>query len=333
MEPLRRAFDEKEAMIVKDYAHWVGGYHTRRTGRTHVVRDTADYAASVLLLGLTEEYPQAFKALERICELQDMREGSRTCGLWPYYLEEDLDHMLAPDYNWSDFIGKNLIGICLCCREQLPNELPEKLLRSVRAAVECSILRNVAADYTNMSIMSCMTILAAGELLGEQRFLREGRARLVKLYEYTRYNGAFSEYNSSAYVLVALHEINRMRTFFHDEECLAIAEELNRYAWEMLATHYNCCLEQLTPPQARAYRDLDNGSLAWTIWRGTGGRFGRDATQEMLEAGAISLEELCFPSVCPRELYSCFEQKERFQAHTYYRANQIRSEGDRKSVV
>lgn len=333
MEPFRQAFDEKEAMIVKDYAHWVGGYHTRRTGRTHVVRDTADYAASVLLLGLTEEYPGAFRALERICELQDTREGSRTYGLWSYYLEEDLDHMLAPDYNWSDFIGKNLIGICLCCREQLPNDLLQKLLKAVYAAMECSILRNVAADYTNMSIMGCMTILAAGELLGEERFLREGRERLARLCEYTRFNGAFSEYNSSAYVLVALHEINRMRAFLQDEECLAMAEELNRYAWEMLATHYNCCLEQLTPPQARAYRDLDNGSLAWTIWQGTGGRYGREATEEMAAAGAVSLEALCFPSRCPEELLCCFAQKERFQAHTYYRTNQIRRKGEDTTII
>lgn len=90
--------------------------------------------------------------------------------------------------------------------------------------MECSIRRNVAADYTNMSIMSCMTLLSAGELLKEERFLKEGRARLAKLMEYTEFNGAFSEYNSSAYILVALHEINRMRTFLKDPESLSKAE-------------------------------------------------------------------------------------------------------------
>lgn len=99
--------------------------------------------------------------------------------------------MLVPDYNWSDFIGKELIGICLCCREALPEELYEALKQTVRAAMECSIRRNVAADYTNMSIMSCMTLLSAGELLKEERFLKEGRARLAKLMEYTEFNGSF----------------------------------------------------------------------------------------------------------------------------------------------
>ncbi len=319
------AYDEAEGMVARDYRHWVGGYHTRRTGRTHVVRDTADYAAAALILKREKDYDRAIKGLYRLCELQDVREGSKTFGLWPYYLEEDLEHMLAPDYNWSDFIGKDLIGVCALCRDRLPEALYTRLLAAIRNAMECSIRRNVGEDYTNMSIMGCMTVTAAGELLGEERFLEIGRGRLERLYEYTRYNGAFSEYNSSAYVLVAINEIMRMLTFFRDRTCRGIAWELNMYAWEMLAVHYNASLGQLTPPQARAYRDVDNGSLAWTIWQGTGGRYGRYPDEEGFRQGAVSLESLCFPPKCPGELFPRFEEGELFLAHTYYRLNSLRS--------
>ncbi len=319
------AYDEAEGMVARDYRHWVGGYHTRRTGRTHVVRDTADYAAAALILKREKDYDRAIKGLYRLCELQDVREGSKTFGLWPYYLEEDLEHMLAPDYNWSDFIGKDLIGVCALCRDRLPEALYTRLLAAIRNAMECSIRRNVGEDYTNMSIMGCMTVTAAGELLGEERFLEIGRGRLERLYEYTRYNGAFSEYNSSAYVLVAINEIMRMLTFFRDRTCRGIAWELNMYAWEMLAVHYNASLGQLTPPQARAYRDVDNGSLAWTIWQGTGGRYGRYPDEEGFRQGAVSLESLCFPPKCPGELFPRFEEGELFLAHTYYRRNSLRS--------
>ncbi len=319
------AYDEAESMVVRDYKNWVGGYHTRRTGRTHVVRDTADYAAGVLLLKREKDYDRAIRGLYRLCELQDVREGSETFGLWPYYLEEDLEHMLAPDYNWSDFIGKDFIGICILCRDRLPEELYSRLLGAVRNAMECSIRRNVGEDYTNISIMGCMTITAAGELLGDERLMDIGKQRLERLYAYTRHNGAFSEYNSSAYVLVAINEIMRMLCFFKDERCRFIAGELNRYAWEMLAVHYNSSIGQLTPPQARAYRDVDNGSLAWTIWQGTGGKFGRLPGEEALLKGAVSLESLCFPAKCPEDLLSLFEERERFLAHTYYRRNSLRS--------
>lgn len=319
------AYDEAEGMVARDYRHWVGGYHTRRTGRTHVVRDTADYAAAALILKREKDYDRAIKGLYRLCELQDVREGSKTFGLWPYYLEEDLEHMLAPDYNWSDFIGKDLIGVCALCRDRLPEALYTRLLAAIRNAMECSIRRNVGEDYTNMSIMGCMTVTAAGELLGEERLLEIGRGRLERLYEYTRYNGAFSEYNSSAYVLVAINEIMRMLAFFRDRTCRGIAWELNMYAWEMLAVHYNASLGQLTPPQARAYRDVDNGSLAWTIWQGTGGRYGRYPDEEGFRQGAVSLESLCFPPKCPGELFPRFEEGELFLAHTYYRRNSLRS--------
>lgn len=333
MKQMRESFDSEENMIAENYRHWVGGYHTRRTGVTHVIRSTAEYAAAVLLLKQKAEYERAFAALRKICDLQDKREGSDTYGLWPYYLEESLEEMLAPDYNWSDFIGKELIGICLCCKTELPKELYKTLKEAIRAAMECSIRRNVAADYTNMSIMSCMTIVSAGELLEEERYLREGHARLEKLIEYTEFNGSFSEYNSSSYVLVALHEINRMRTFFKDSDSLLKAEKLNWYAWKMLAEHYNCSIGQLTPPQARAYRDLENGSLAFTIWNGTGGRFGAPATEKTVEAGGVSIEELCFPSICPEELIDLFTQKERFLADTYYRTNQIRTKEEDTIII
>lgn len=333
MEPLKNAFDEKESMIVENYKHWAGGYHTRRTGRTHVVRSTADYAAAVLILGISEQYPQAFRALEKICLLQDAREESRTFGLWPYYLEEDLGQMLAPDYNWSDFIGKDLIGVCLLRGELLSTELRERLYRAVRNAMQCSIRRNVAADYTNISIMGSMTLISAGELLRDEELFEIGKKRLKKLSEYTRYNGAFSEYNSSAYLLVAMNEIMRMLAFFRDEECRKMAEDLNDTLWEMLSTHYNLALGQLTPPQTRAYRNLENGSLAWAIWQGTGGRFGKDATEEMLKNGAVSLESLCFPPKCPEKMLPYFEEKTRFLQKTYYRKNQIRSIGEDVTII
>ncbi len=320
-------------MIVRDYKHWVGGYHTRRTGRTHVVRDTADFAAAVLLLHQEQDYDKAFRALERICELQDVREGSATFGLWSYYLEEDLEQMMAPDYNWSDFIGKNLIDVAFSCQEFLPDGLFEKLKIAIRNAMKCSIQRNVACDYTNMSIMGSMTIAAAGELLDDEEFRQIGSNRLEMLYKYTVFNGAFSEYNSSAYVLVAMNEIMRMLKYFRNPRNLFIAKELNRFAWEGLAKHYNMAIGQLTPPQARAYRDVDNGSLAWAIWQGTGGRYGRIPSREETANGGVSLESLYFPPSCPKECLPYFAEKESFQVQTYYRKNNLRQEDVDTTII
>lgn len=304
-------YNEEEGMIFQINENMGAGYHTRKLGKVHNICSTASLAADVLTLGLKEHYPKAFRALERVCELQDTREGSRTFGLWAYFMEEDLDHMRAPDFNWANFVGKNLLQVAINYKELLPEGLWDKLCVAIRNACQCTITRNVAADYTNISLMGSLTLTAAGELLNDEELFNVGKARLEKLYEYTKFNGSFSEYNSSAYVLTAKHEIGRMLAFFKDERCRFIAEELNHYMWKMLASHYNLCIKQLTPPQARAYSNVETGSLAWNIYDGTDGKYGYD-----MEKGA-SLEAICFPTKCPQDLYHYFEEAERFQADTY----------------
>lgn len=320
-------YNEEEGMIFQISNNVGPGYHTRKTGKLHNICGTASFAADVLTLGFEEHYPKAFRALERVCELQDIREDSPTFGLWSYYMEEDLDHMIAPDYNWANFVGKNLLQVAINYKEIIPEGLFDKLCTAIRYACQCTITRNVAADYTNISLMGSLTLTAAGELLNDKRLFDVGKARLENLYEYTKFNGAFSEYNSSAYCLTAKYEIGRMLAFFKNERCRFIAEELNYYMWEMLASHYNLCIRQLTPPQARAYVNVETGSLAWNIYQGTDGKYGYD-----MQKGA-SLEAICFPTKCPKDLYHYFEEIERFRADTYYKPNNLRKEGEDVTII
>lgn len=204
--------------------------------------------------------------------------------------------------------------------------------QSIRRAALCSIKRNVGLDYTNIALMSSMTILSAGELLKDCAILQAGKDRLEKLYRYTEFNGSFSEYNSSAYILVALNEIARMRRFFHDPECLAMAEAFNSYAWDCLSNHYNPWINQLAPPQARAYSDLDKGALAWNVFLGTGGRFGRipggaaDVSDpdwpDQVSLDQISVESLLYPPECPVYISAALQRKKDFwPIHTIKRTD------------
>lgn len=321
------AFDEKEGMIIREITS-CPGYHTKLMGKLHHVKATSGFALSVLLTNQEQHYDKAFRALHRICDIQDTKADSRTFGLWAYYLEEDLEHMIAPDYNWANFVGKDLLAVCLLCEDKLPADLRERLYVAIRNLAECTIRRNVAADYTNISLMGGMTIIAAGELLQDERIFSIGRHRLKRLCEYTDITTGFSEYNSSYYVVIAIEEIARMLIFFKDEECRAMANVLNKYAWEMLALHYNTSLQQLTPPQTRAYSDVDSGRLASLIWLGTGGRFGKMYPDAM---DLDSLQYLRFE--CPEEILPLFEEKECFIEHTYYRQNNIRQPGEDTTII
>lgn len=331
IEHAEERFDPKEDMLTVRQTKWAGGYHTRKTGILHPLRDAVEYADAIFQTGEKKWYPRGERILRKIVSLQDTRAESKTCGLWPYYLEENLESMIHPDYNWADFISKYLLSVRILCADKISEETRRQMDRAIALAARCSIRRNVGLDYTNIALMSSLTIFAAGELLGEPDFLRKGKERMRDLYAYTRFNGAFSEYNSSAYVVVALHEIARMKLLFKDPECLAMAEAFNGYAWDCLSAHYNESIGQLTPPQMRAYTDLDRGGLSWMVYLGTDGVYGRDIRQEAEDA--VSMESLLYPSHCPKRFLPRFEQESRFLAQTYYKKNHLRREETDTTII
>lgn len=320
-------FDEREGMVTRDMppGH---GYHTQLTGVVHHIKATSGFALNVFLMKQQEHYSKAIRALHRVCDLQDTRPDSSTFGLWSYYMEQNLDEMIAPDYNWANFVGRDLLAVCILCRDRIPDDLYVRLREAIRGAAECTVRRNVAADYTNIALMGGLTIVAAGEVLEDTTLLEIGKQRLRKLCEYTHVTTALSEYNSSAYTVVALEEATRMLVFFRDQECRAMAADLNHYAWEMMANHYNTSIGQLSPPQARAYADIDTGRVASVIWMGTDGKYGK------MEEESVDLDTLLYlPLHCPDDLLPLFEEKERFLAHTYYRPNNIRKSGEDVTII
>lgn len=320
-------YDEKEGMVTR-YMPPSHGYHTVLTGTVHHIQATSCFALCALLSGQERLYDHAFRAFERICDLQDTDPRSKTFGLWSYYLEQPLREMLAPDYNWANFVGKDLLAACVLCHPLLPDALYARMRTALYNAVQCTIRRNVAEDYTNIAFISCMMLVASGELLEDTHIFQTGKERLTRFLEYTRVTTGFSEYNSAPYMCVAFEEATRMLLFFKDAECRKMAEELNLRLWTALAEHYNTSLGQLTPPQARAYADVDTGRLATIISIGTDGRYGSYLPE------SLDPDTLCYVRFhCPENVLPLFEVQERFLAHTYYHKNSIRQPGSDVTII
>ena len=328
LEQMHQNYDHEKRMPVEIKADGGAGYHTKLSGAVHPIVLAANYAAAIYCARQEAYYPRAEETLKQLVSLQDARPGSDTFGLWAYYAEQGLDEMLAPDYNWADFIGKQLAYILKKRDDCLSGGLKQSLRTALRNAAACSLKRNVSPDYTNISIMSKITIICAGELLGDAELLEEGKRRLKKVAEYDAYCGCFSEYNSSAYTPLAIEEAARMQLLFDDPECREMTRLLNHMGWECLAMHYHTRLGQLAPPQMRAYRDLDNGSLGSFIYLGTEGRYGR------LEEESVNAAWLQLPLHCPEDLRHWFdEQGERRINQTFYKKNTIRSRGEDATII
>ncbi len=299
--------------------------HTNVIGLAHFIRTNSIYAQLVYMNGIEERYADAENIIGKIIAAQDTNPESRTYGLWPYYFEESLEQMSAPDYNMAEFISSSLIYIVLEKSDLLKEELVCKIKECLGRAAKCCINRNVGLDYTNVIAMSCFTLLAIGEILDDKTLLKKGKDELEKFCEYTRFNGGFSEYNSPCYFKITGEVIGRMLKYFKDEESLKMARELNDYLWEMVSTHYSSEFGELTPPYVRAYEDLDTDKMnSDFIYYATDGEYG---------AFNNVLSELYFNvPPCPEKYYKNFDN-DFWLENRYYKKNDLRRRDTDVTVI
>ncbi len=327
LEELHKLYDESECLIGEIKDGDLCGYHSRKMGRVHGTNKSAEYAAAIFYTGEKKYYARAQRVFERLAELQDTDPQSKTFGLWAYYAEESLKDMKAPDYNFADFIGKHFIYVLDRHERELNAHTAEIMRTALKNAVTCSIKRNVSPDYSNISMMSCMTIISAGEILNDSDIKAIGKKRLKKAYEYNMYSNAFSEYNSSTYTPLAIAELTRMMMYFKDEECLKMAHELHDLAWENISSYYSDQIGELAPPQKRCYYDIDDGQLGAFIYLATDGRFGT-----IDRADKLVLSYLMLPISCPEKYIGNFS-KNGFIKKRYYRKNGIRTPDEDTVII
>lgn len=250
-----KQYDPKERTTTR--YRGVNGYHSRLKDRiVHDIRDSFVYARELLLLGGEEDLQRVYDILYRVIPLQDINPSRKTYGIWPYYVEESLEQMDCPDWNWADFIAKEMLVMLIGKRAALPLELQGRMQDAIWHACQAIIKRNVGPGYTNISVMGAYVTIVAGELFGWTNTLEYGKKRLERLYEYNKSKGNFSEFNSPTYTFVALIDLNDLKLHSKDDACRAMAEELCDMAWETIACHYHPGTGQLAGPHYRAYRML-----------------------------------------------------------------------------
>jgi hypothetical protein len=322
LEPLHARYDSAERMIRRPFSS--PGYHTTlQGGFVHPTRDSLGYAVALLDTGEEPGRQRAIAILERVLALQDQNPTNKTYGIWPWFLEESLEQMSPPDWNWADFCGVALLQIALDHRERLPADLARRIEAAILHAARSIRKRNVGPGYTNIAIMGTYVTLIAGELFGWAEFKDYGLERLCRFHEYTTRHGAFTEYNSPTYTIVALEELGRLQKDAQTPEARAPLADLYRRAWEEIAHHFHAPTRQWAGPHSRAYSTLLGESARALVQRATDGRADFAAAQPSLTAHRLPLPcpralEDFFTSSTPRELKKVFVQGERPLVGTTY---------------
>ena len=263
-------YDPAEQMIRRPFSS--PGYHTAlKGGDVHPTRDSLNYAVALLDSGEPGRLGQAQKILRRVISLQDQDPNSRTYGIWSWFMEEPLEKMSPPDWNWADFCGAQLLQVAIDHADRLPTDLQTQVRDSILHAGRAIKRRNVGPGYTNIAVMGAYVTLVAGELFSDSELADYGKARLKRFYDYTFEQGSFSEYNSPTYSIVAISEISRMLRHVKDAESQKLLTELNRFAWSHVARHFHSPTGQWAGPHSRCSATLlRDGTLAF-IQQATGG--------------------------------------------------------------
>jgi hypothetical protein len=238
-------------------------YHTdAETGTYHEVRASFSYAVSLLDLGEEQYRARAFDIIEKTIALQDQDPASKSCGVWPYYMEEPLATKKTPiDYNWADFNAVSLLDVWMGHQEDIPVGLKEKIKNAIILAAKAIQKRNVGPSYTNIAIMGTYVTYVTSHLFDLTEMQTYASTRLKNFYDYTLEKGGFTEYNSPTYTIVALDELFRMKQHITDPAAVQIIESLYYTGWEVIARHYHKPSGQWTGPHSRSYNSLVTGSF------------------------------------------------------------------------
>ncbi|MFW6270379.1 MAG: hypothetical protein ACOC4G_09890 [Bacillota bacterium] len=289
-------FDPEENMLKMPFSS--PGYHTTlEGGYVHKTRKSLNYALDILDCDL-ELQDRAEAVINKVLSLQDTDPESRTFGVWPWFLEEPLEEMSPPDFNWADFLGKDLVYLLMVHQDKLSDGLTADIKQAVKNASFCIKRRNVGPHYTNISIMGAYVTLKTGEIFDDEEYFNYGKERLKKAVDYTEKHGGVTEYNSPTYTVVAIKEIGRILKYVKDKEAQKMAQVLNRYAWRCLSKHYHKPTEQLSPPNSRCYRDFQNNTFYEFISKGTGRDFSFLEEESLPYRSTIS---------CPEEFRNNFK--------------------------
>ena len=293
-------YNPREKMIKRPLSS--PGYHTTlKGGDVHPTRDSLRYAVACLDSGDERLRLRACDIIRRVISLQDQDTASKTYGIWSWFLEEPLEKMSPPDWNWADFCGHSLIQIILDHRDRIPADLAKEIDASIQHATRSIMKRNVGPSYTNIAILGTYVTMVAGELYYLPDVTEYAVARLQRFHEYTRETGGFTEFNSPTYTIVSLETLAQLRQDVTDASVRKLVDELYRLELEEIAHHFHPPTRQWSGPHSRTYRTLLGSGVLHIIERGTAGRVDFGTVGELM-----AIDEYRVGHECPRDLEPFF---------------------------
>lgn len=249
IDELAQNIDEETGLI---HSYVVPNYHSNlKPGVYHMFSHNVSFALSIFACKYEKFYPNANEILRKVIACQ-CRTGETT-GLWPYYYEESLEEMVAPDWNMAEFNTYPMATILKVHADKLEEGMYETLSEACLYACQAIRKRNLTVLYTNPVVMSIYITVLCGELLGKQDLIDYGVHKLNKFYLHVMNKGSYDEYNCTGYSLLIAEMYGLILRYIQNEEVLRKVGELNDLVWTMMGEHFHYETGEIVGPNFRKY--------------------------------------------------------------------------------
>lgn len=231
------------------------------TNRTSL-RSKTRVAEGLLFRNKPGDKANAAEILTWILKNQYRDENTKLYGTWKTAIDGD-----NLDQNWREFIGCDLIIIRQKYSELLPAEIRKEIEIALVHAAKGALKRNVAPDYTNISIMSAFLMDYVGTEFRLDELKTAGLQKARKIVGLYQSHKTFSEYNSPTYYGVTLIALALWRELARSPEIRQMGQTLEQAFWHEAATFYNPNLKNMPGPYFRGYgMDMQQYFSIMGIW-------------------------------------------------------------------
>ncbi len=226
----------------------------------HRVRETVWYALGLLARAGDGDVARAHRALAVVLEHQMRAPGEPWDGTFLRAPEEpapparDAYCWKHYDPNWRQFIGVAFAQILLQHEALLPAALAERLLASIRHAVEGELASaRLRPHYTNIALMHGFLLAFAGTRLGHAPWVADADEWARAVHAAYAPDESFEEYNSPTYYGVDLHGLALWRRHGATDTLRTLGTAMEAGLWRDVGRFYHAGLRTLCGPHDRAY--------------------------------------------------------------------------------
>jgi hypothetical protein len=250
----------------------IDGHEQGKVAEQFAVRDSVWYAAGLFMRQHSGDVDRALVIIESILTYQFNEPNTVYHGSFYRYPDEvhpPENPLIWEDYdpNWREFICTVFIIFLLEFKSLLPDELEIKMRESIRLAAEGSYERRVAADYTNIALMTTFLLDYAGLSFNVVKWRDTALELAQSIYTLFQRNKTYHEYNSPTYYGIDFYALALWRQYGFRDVYRSLGAAMEADLWRDTAEFYHASLRNLCGAYDRSYgMDMSDYIAVVGLW-------------------------------------------------------------------